>query len=608
MDMSQLQFDRHDTNVTPNQGRHVGELAITSAASRRALRRRPRTRRCSAWPRRSSASRWQPHGQQGCRLGRRQDGHLRPADRRQALQRRDAGELQHGSDVPAYSATADGGRRARSPVQPGRSRSASTRSSARAVPRIDIPAKVTGTYTYVHNVRVPGMLHGRLVRPRGQAPYGDGTNPSRLGRRELDQPHPGREGRSEGNFLGVVAPKEYDAIQAAAQLKVKWAETPASCPAVGNLWKQMRSQDATGQATRAFRTTPGQRRQRARPARRRPSRRPTRIALQRPRADRPDLRGRRRDARRRTDLLRTRRTATTPAAGPGRAGARRAEPAGEQDPRLVRRGLERLRHRAVRRRDPVGRGALAARRRAGAAPVHALGRARLGQLRPGAADGHPRRRRRERQHRRDRLHRTSRSSSTASRPDEQELGAEAGPARVQLHRTPTNIGGAVQVPNRRVTLQAAPADRPATSARRSCGRRSRRQSMFAYEQMIDELAHAAKHGPGRVPAPEHREQRVRVAERASRSPGTAGRTRSTEVAKISNWQPKVAASKLESRQHRHRPRRRARRLRRDDGRDRRRRQGEQEDREDQRDPPLRRPGHRPRRVPRAASRTRRSGA
>src|SRR5262249_39694614 len=33
-------------------------------------------------------------------------------------------------------------------------------------PRVDIPAKVAGTYTYVHSIRVPGMLHGRIVRPR----------------------------------------------------------------------------------------------------------------------------------------------------------------------------------------------------------------------------------------------------------------------------------------------------------------------------------------------------------------------------------------------------------------------------------------------------------
>ena len=40
----------------------------------------------------------------------------------------------------------------------------------KSFPRIDIPAKVLGTYTYIQNVRIPGMLHGRRVRPRGAAP------------------------------------------------------------------------------------------------------------------------------------------------------------------------------------------------------------------------------------------------------------------------------------------------------------------------------------------------------------------------------------------------------------------------------------------------------
>src|ERR1043165_9018178 len=34
-----------------------------------------------------------------------------------------------------------------------------------SVPRVDLPAKATGELTYVHDVRVPGMLHGRVVRP-----------------------------------------------------------------------------------------------------------------------------------------------------------------------------------------------------------------------------------------------------------------------------------------------------------------------------------------------------------------------------------------------------------------------------------------------------------
>ena len=33
------------------------------------------------------------------------------------------------------------------------------------VPRVEIPAKVTGKHVYVHDVRLPGMVHGRVVRP-----------------------------------------------------------------------------------------------------------------------------------------------------------------------------------------------------------------------------------------------------------------------------------------------------------------------------------------------------------------------------------------------------------------------------------------------------------
>jgi nicotinate dehydrogenase subunit B len=34
-----------------------------------------------------------------------------------------------------------------------------------SVPRVDLPGKATGELVYVHDVRVPGMLHGRVVRP-----------------------------------------------------------------------------------------------------------------------------------------------------------------------------------------------------------------------------------------------------------------------------------------------------------------------------------------------------------------------------------------------------------------------------------------------------------
>jgi nicotinate dehydrogenase subunit B len=115
-------------------------------------------------------------------------------------------------------------------------------------PRLDVPDKVTGKYVYVHNIKIPGMIHGRVVRPRGQGGYGDGTNPAVLSvdARSISR-IPGAKVVQKGNFVGVVAPREYDAIQAAAQLKVKWAPMPPLA-GDGNLWKQMRDFDSAGLA------------------------------------------------------------------------------------------------------------------------------------------------------------------------------------------------------------------------------------------------------------------------------------------------------------------------------------------------------------------------
>jgi nicotinate dehydrogenase subunit B len=114
--------------------------------------------------------------------------------------------------------------------------------------RVDIPDKVTGSYTFIHNIRLPGMLHARLVRPRGQGAYGGGTNVPILSVDASSIKHiPGAQVVQKGNFLAVVAAKEYDAIQAAAQLKVKWGDMPTIRP-VGNLFKGMRDDDSAGKA------------------------------------------------------------------------------------------------------------------------------------------------------------------------------------------------------------------------------------------------------------------------------------------------------------------------------------------------------------------------
>jgi CO/xanthine dehydrogenase Mo-binding subunit len=111
--------------------------------------------------------------------------------------------------------------------------------------RIDIPAKVTGTYTYVHNIHVPGMLHGRIVRPRGQGGYGTGTPIVSVDESSIAHV-PGARILRKADFLAVVAPQEFDAIQAAAQLKVTWQENPI-LPSNGDFIGRVRAQAASGQ-------------------------------------------------------------------------------------------------------------------------------------------------------------------------------------------------------------------------------------------------------------------------------------------------------------------------------------------------------------------------
>jgi CO/xanthine dehydrogenase Mo-binding subunit len=112
------------------------------------------------------------------------------------------------------------------------------------VPRVDIPTKITGKHTYLHNIRVPGMVHARWVRPRGQGAYGTGAKPLSVDESSIKH-IPGASVVRRGDLLAVVAPLEYDAVRAAEELKVKWQDDPR-LPSTGNLWKQMRQQDSAG--------------------------------------------------------------------------------------------------------------------------------------------------------------------------------------------------------------------------------------------------------------------------------------------------------------------------------------------------------------------------
>ena len=94
-----------------------------------------------------------------------------------------------------------------------------------AVPRVDIPAKATGGLVFVHDMRVPGMLHGRVVRP----PYAGLDGGAFIGRSLLSVDRasvahvPGLvDVVVVGDFVGVVAEREEEAARAARELRVAW--------------------------------------------------------------------------------------------------------------------------------------------------------------------------------------------------------------------------------------------------------------------------------------------------------------------------------------------------------------------------------------------------
>lgn len=97
-------------------------------------------------------------------------------------------------------------------------------------PRVDIPKKAVGQFTYVHDVDVPHMWHARVIRP----PYagrdsGDFIGHSLVSVDPTSVQHisPDIQTVVDGDFVAVVAAREEHAIQAARTLNVRWRDIPA---------------------------------------------------------------------------------------------------------------------------------------------------------------------------------------------------------------------------------------------------------------------------------------------------------------------------------------------------------------------------------------------
>ena len=113
--------------------------------------------------------------------------------------------------------------------------------------RVDIPAKVTGEQVFVHDMRVPGMLHGRVVRPPyAGADHGDFIGNTLESVDESSIAHiPGvRAVVVIRDFVGVVAEREEQAEQAMRELRVQWKDWPA-LPPVGDVEQALRNNPST---------------------------------------------------------------------------------------------------------------------------------------------------------------------------------------------------------------------------------------------------------------------------------------------------------------------------------------------------------------------------
>jgi CO/xanthine dehydrogenase Mo-binding subunit len=236
LDMSQVKWTQLDTNVTPNQG------ATTSSSS--IHRGGPQLRAAAAEARQALLA------LASTRLGV-QSGSLVVSKGVVSIDGHPSRAVSYGAllgDKPfnvKFTGTA--------PQKPiNRYKLVGTR-----VARVDIPDKVRGKYVYMQHVRVPDMLHGRVVRPRGQRAYGAGAKPLVIDESSIAA-IPGARVVRKGNFVGVVAEREWDAIKAARALKVTWEES-ATLPGNADLFDRMRAAKTTdtviadwGDAAKAF--------------------------------------------------------------------------------------------------------------------------------------------------------------------------------------------------------------------------------------------------------------------------------------------------------------------------------------------------------------------
>lgn len=105
--------------------------------------------------------------------------------------------------------------------------------------RPDMAEMATGTFEYAHNVRVPGMLHGMVVRPNAV-----GANLKNVDESSVSEMPGFVKVVVRKNFVGVVAEKKWQAVQIANKLAVTWSPAP-ELPKQETFYDHLRTQKPT---------------------------------------------------------------------------------------------------------------------------------------------------------------------------------------------------------------------------------------------------------------------------------------------------------------------------------------------------------------------------
>ena len=125
------------------------------------------------------------------------------------------------------------------------------------IKREDVAPKVFAQEDYCTDIKVPGMVHGRMIRPAVA-----GSVPEKVDESSIKD-IPGAKVVWDKGFLGVVANKEWDAIQAAEKLKVEWSKVEPPFPNQNALYDHIRKASirksavegkTTGNVDEAFKT------------------------------------------------------------------------------------------------------------------------------------------------------------------------------------------------------------------------------------------------------------------------------------------------------------------------------------------------------------------